>query len=89
MNARVSVAYEKGVDYDPKRVRPGSKGGTAPEFKCFNCDEWFDGNEWKYSFSKSWYPFLKYENNFLCGPICSNEISEKHKDEYVGPGEDE
>ncbi len=87
MNARVSVAYEKGVDYDPKRVRPGPKGGTAPEFKCFNCDEWFDGNEWKYSFSKSWYPFLKYENNFLCGPICSNEISEKHKDEYVGPGE--
>ena len=85
MNARVSVAYEKGVDYDPKRVRRGPKGGTAPEFKCFNCDEWFDGNEWKYSFSKSWYPFLKYENNFLCGPICSNEISEKHKDEYVGP----
>ena len=87
MNARVSVAYEKGVDYDPKRVRPGPKGGTAPEFKCFNCDEWFDGNEWNYSFSKAWYPFLKYQTNFLCGPICSNEISEKHKDEYVGPGE--
>ena len=85
MNARVSVVYEKGVDYDPKSVRPGPKGGTAPEFKCFNCDEWFDGNEWNYSFSKAWYPFLKYKNNFLCGPVCSNEISEKHKEKYVGP----
>ena len=87
MNAKVSVAYKKGVDYDPERVRPGPKGGTAPEFKCFNCDEWFDGNEWNYSLGKAWYPSLEYKNNFLCGPICSNEISEKHKDEYVGPGE--
>ena len=87
MNARVSVAYEKGVDYDPKRVRPGAKGGTAPEFKCFNCDEWFDGNEWNYSLDKSWYPSLEYQTNFLCGPICSNEISEKYKEKYVGPGE--
>ena len=85
MNARVSVVYEKGVDYDPKNVRPGIKGGTAPEFKCFNCDEWFDGNEWKYTFSKAWYPFLKYQTNFLCGPNCSWEISEKHKEKYVGP----
>jgi len=85
MNARVSVGYEKGVDFDPKHVRPGIKGGTAPEFKCFNCNEWFDGNEWKYSFSKAWYPFLKYKNNFLCGPDCSWEISEKHKEKYVGP----
>ena len=86
-NAKVFVGYKKGVDYDPKSVRPGPKGGTAPEFKCFNCNEWFDGNEWKYSFSKSWYPFLKYKNNFLCGPNCSSELSEKHKEKYVGPGE--
>ena len=85
MNARVSVGYEKGVDFDPKRVRRGPKGGTAPEFKCFNCDEWFDGIEWRYSFSKAWYPFLKYQTNFLCGPNCSWEISEKHKEKYVGP----
>jgi len=83
MNARVSVAYEKGVDYDPKRVRPGPKGGTAPEFRCFNCDEWFDGNEWNYSLGKAWYPSLEYNNNFLCGPICSNEISEKYKDKMI------
>jgi len=80
MNVKVYVGFKKGVDYDPERVRPG---GTAPEFKCFNCDTWFDGNEWNYSFSKSWYPFLKYENNFLCGPICSTEISEKHKDKMI------
>ena len=34
---------------------------------------------------KHWYPSLKYKNNFLCGPICSNEISEKYKEKYVGP----
>jgi len=28
---------------------------------------------------------LKYKNNFLCGPNCSWEISEKHKEKYVGP----
>jgi len=82
MNVKVYVGFKKGVDYDPERVRPG---GTAPEFKCFNCDTWFDGNEWNYSFSKSWYPSLKYPINFLCGPPCSLEISEKHKDKYVGP----
>ena len=85
MNARDFVGYKKGVDYDPKSVRPGPKGGTAPEIKCLNCDAWFDGNEWNYSFSKAWYPFLKYKNNFLCGPNCSWEISEKHKEKYVGP----
>jgi len=85
MNAKASVGFKKGKDYDPKSVRPGPKGGTAPEFKCFNCDEWIDGNEWRYSFSKAWYPFLKYKINFLCGPQCSMEISEKHKEKYVGP----
>ena len=83
MSARVFVGYEAGGDYDPQRVRPGPKGGTAPEFKCFNCDEWFDGNEWKYSFSKTWYPFLKYKNNFLCGAICSTKISEKYKGKMI------
>jgi len=87
MNAKASVGYKKGVDYDPKSVRPGPKGGTAPEFKCFNCGTWIDGNEWRYSLSKTWYPSLKYKNNFLCGPKCSTEISEKYKDKYVGPGE--
>ena len=82
MNVKVYVGFKKGVDYDPERVRPG---GSAPEFKCFNCDTWFDGNEWNYSFSKSWYPSLKYPINFLCGPDCSNEISEKYKEKYVGP----
>ena len=85
MSARVFVGYEAGVDYDPQRVRPGPKGGTAPEFKCFNCDEWIDGNEWRYSLSKAWYPSLKYKINFLCGPQCSLEISEKYKEKYVGP----
>ena len=85
MNAKASVGYKKGVDYDPKRVRAGPKGGTAPEFKCFNCDTWFDGNEWRYSLSKTWYPSLEYKINFLCGPVCSNEISEKYKEKYVGP----
>ena len=87
MNARVFVGYKKGEDYDTKRVRPGLEGGTAPEFKCFNCNTWFDGNEWKYTLSKAWYPSLKYKINFLCGPKCSLEISEKYKDKYVGPGE--
>ena len=85
MNAKASVGYKKGVDYDPKRVRPGPKGGTAPEFKCFNCDTWFDANDWRYSLSNYWYPSLKYKNNFLCGPQCSNEVSEKYKEKYVGP----
>jgi hypothetical protein len=85
MNAKAFVGYEKGVDYDPKRVKAGPKGGTAPKFKCFNCDEWFDGNEWRYSLDKHWYPFLKYKINFLCSPDCSLEIYEKHKDKYVGP----
>ena len=87
MNAKASVGYKKGKDYDEATVRPGPEGGTAPEFRCFNCDEWFDGNGWRYSLSKTWYPFLKHKINFLCGPYCSTEISEKHKEKYVGPGE--
>ena len=79
MNVKVFVEYKKGVDYNRKRVRPG------PEFKCFNCGEWFNGNDWKYSLSKKWYPSLKYNINFLCGPICSNELYPKYKDKYVGP----
>ena len=85
MSAKVFVEYKKGEDYDTKTVQAGPKGGTAPKFKCFNCGSWFDGNEWKYSFSKKWYPFLKYKINFLCSPKCSTEISEKHKEKYVGP----
>ena len=87
MNVKACVGFKKGVDYDAQSVRAGPEGGTAPEFKCFNCSTWFDGNEWRYSFSKSWYPFLEYQINFLCGPQCSLEISEKHKEKYVGPGE--
>ena len=83
MNAKAFVESKKGKDYDPKSVRPGIKGGTAPEFKCFNCDEWFDGNEWRYSLDKHWYPFLEYRINYLCGPDCSLEISEKHKDKMI------
>jgi len=83
MNVKVYVGYRKGVDYDAGAVRPGPKGGTAPEFKCFSCGTWFDGNEWNYSFSKTWYPFLKYQNNFLCGAKCSSELSEKHKDKMI------
>jgi len=83
MNAKACVAYKEGIDYDPKRVRAGPKGGTAPEFKCFNCNTWFDGNEWRYSLDKHWYPSLKYKNNFLCGPDCSTEISEKYKDKMI------
>ena len=67
------------VEYDKSTVRPG------PEFKCFNCGEWFNGNDWKYSLSKKWYPSLKYNINFLCGPVCSNELYPKYKDKYVGP----
>ena len=85
MNVKACVGFKKGVDYDAKSVRAGLKGGTAPEFKCFNCEEWFDGNEWSYSLSKAWYPSLEYKINFLCGPQCSLEISEKHKEKYVGP----
>ena len=85
MNAKAFVEYKKGVDYDEKHVRSGPEGGTAPEFKCFNCDAWFDGNEWRYSLSKSWYPSLEYKINFLCGPKCSLEIYEKYKDKYVEP----
>ena len=85
MNARVFVGYKKGVDYDPKSVRLGPKGSTSPNFKCFNCGKWFSGKDWKYSLSKAWYPTLKYAINFLCGPQCSLEIYEKHKDKYVGP----
>ena len=87
MNVKACVGFKKGVDYYEKSVRGGPKGGTAPEFKCFNCSTWFDGNEWRYSFSKSWYPFLEYQINFLCGPQCSLEISEKHKEKYVGTNE--
>ena len=83
MNVKVYVGFKKGVDYDAEAVRAGPKGGTAPEFKCFNCDEWFDGNEWKYSLDKHWYPFLKYKINFLCGPDCSTEMYEKHKDKMI------
>ena len=85
MNAKAFVESKKVENYDPKSVRPGPKGGTAPEFKSFNCDEWFDANEWRYSLDKHWYPFIEYKNNFLCGPDCSTEISEKHKEKYVGP----
>ena len=77
------MGFKKGVDYDAATVRPGPKGGTAPEFKCFNCDTWFDGNDWRYSFSKKWYRFLEYKINFLCGPNCSTEISDKHKDNMI------
>ena len=87
MNVKACVGFKKGVDYSEKSVRAGPKGGTAPEFKCFNCSTWFDGNGWRYSFSKSWYPFLEYQINFLCGPQCSLEISEKHKEKYVGTNE--
>ena len=87
MNVKACVGFKKGVDYNEKSVRAGPKGGTAPEFKCFNCSAWFDGNEWRYSFSKSWYPFLEYQINFLCGPQCSLEIYEKHKEKYVGTNE--
>ena len=87
MNAKAFVGYKKGEDYDPKSVRPGPKGGTAPDFKCFNCDAWFDGNGRRYSLSKARYPSLEYKINFLCGPKCSLEISEKHEEKYVGPGE--
>ena len=83
MNAKAFVESKKGKDYDPKSVRPGPKGGTAPEFKCFNCDTWFDGNEWRYSLDKHWYPSLKYKNNFLCGAICSTKISEKYKGKMI------
>ena len=85
MNVKACVGFKKGVDYDAESVRSGPEGGTAPEFKCFNCEEWFDGNEWRYSLSKAWYPSLEYKINFLCGPQCSWEISEKHKEKYVGP----
>ena len=85
MNVKACVGFKKGVDYDAQNVRAGPEGGTAPEFKCFNCYEWFDGNEWRYSLSKSWYPSLEYKINFLCGPQCSLEIYEKHKEKYVGP----
>ena len=85
MNVKVFVGFKKGVDYDASSVKAGPTGGTAPEFKCFNCDEWFDGNEWKYTFSKALYPSLEYKINFLCGPQCSLEISEKYKEKYVGP----
>ena len=88
-NAKVFSRFKKDVDYDAEHVRPGPKGGTAPEFKCFNCDAWFNGNEWNYSFSKTWYPFLKHKINFLCSPKCSWEISEKHKEKYVGFNEQE
>jgi len=83
MNVRVSVAYEAGIDYDPSVVRKGKPGSRSPEFKCFNCDNWFKGEDWKYSLSKYWYPSLKYKNNFLCGPQCSLEISEKYKDKMI------
>ena len=53
MNVKACVGFKKGVDYDAQSVRAGPEGGTAPEFKCFNCYEWFDGNEWKYTLSKS------------------------------------
>ena len=85
MNVKACVGFKKGVDYDAQSVRAGPEGGTAPEFKCFNCYEWFDGNEWRYSLSKAWYPSLEYKINFLCGPQCSLEISEKNKEKYVGP----
>ena len=84
-NAKAFVGFKKGVDYDAATVRPGPKGGTAPEFKCFNCASWFDGNEWRYTLSQAWYPSLEYKINFLCGPYCSTEIYEKYKEKYVGP----
>ena len=83
MSAKVFVGFKKGIDYAGEAVRAGPEGGTAPEFKCFNCDEWFDGNGWRYTLSKAWYPSLKYKINFLCGPDCSLEISENHKDKMI------
>ena len=77
MSVRVFVASKHG--FNPKSVRPG------PEFKCFQCGDWFDGNTWRYTFAKHWYPFLKYPINFLCSPRCSSKASEEHKDKYVGP----
>ena len=84
MNAKVFVGFKKGVDYDAEYVRSGPKGGTAPEFKCFNCDKWFDGNEWRYTLAKAWHPSLEYKINFLCGPDCSLEIHEKYQEKCVG-----
>jgi len=83
MNVKVYVGFEAGVDYDPSRVRKGKPGSRAPEFKCFNCDKWFKGEDWKYSLNKMWYPKadLKYNTNFLCGPKCSAKISPKY-DKY-------
>jgi len=83
MNAKVYVGFKKGVDYDAEKVRPGPKGGTAPEFKCFSCSKWFDGNEWNYTLSKKWHPSLEYKINFLCGPKCSLEIHEEYKDKMI------
>ena len=77
MSVRVFVASKN--DFNPKSVRPG------PEFKCFQCGDWFDGNTWRYTFAKHLYPFLKYPINFLCSPGCSSKASEEHKDKYVGP----
>ena len=84
MNAKAFVGYKKGEDYDPKSVRPGPKGGTAPEFKCFNCGKWFDGNNWRYSLSPGWYPGapLKHKINFLCGASCSTEITPRYEKYY-------
>ena len=73
MNVKGYVAYKKGIDYDSTTVREG------PEFKCYMCGRW--SNHMKYVLHKKWYPFLKYNMNFLCGPKCSLKAYEK----YVGP----
>ena len=67
MRVRVFVASKN--DFNPKSVRPG------PEFKCFQCGDWFDGNTWRYTFAKHWYPFLKYPINFFIPNIEFTSIN--------------
>ena len=69
-SAKGCAVYKKDVDFDPKSVRPG------PKFKCFMCGEWADNM--MYFLHKKWYPFLKYNMNFLCGPKCSVKAYEKY-----------
>ena len=79
MNAKAFVGYKKGEDYDPKSVRPGKPGSPNPDFKCFNCGKWV--NNMTYYLNKKWHPTanLKYNFNFLCGPMCSVKIHEKYR----------
>ncbi len=70
MSAKDYAVYKKDVDFDPTTVRKG------PEFKCYVCGKWSD--HMKYMLYKQWYPFLKYNMNFLCGPKCSLKAYEKY-----------